>query len=683
MAGLVTAHELSMGNWRNRFESITVYQRGHRLGGKGASSRGPNGRIEEHGLHILLGYYRDTFRVLKSCYEELDRPTTKPESPVQTWGDAVKPSGLVGLVDDAPDGWEPWVTQFTTRAESTDDVAIDRGPVRPIHLVRRSLRLLLDFHRQPARGGLVISTSPEVPQLRPESLDLTPLLRTAGLTAVAAALELVETAGEAVGAVASRSRLAASLERGLDELRGPLRRAVEVRPDTRRTWQLVDLVFTNLRGIIADGLLTRPEGVAAINHLDYRDWLRRHGADAATVDQAIVRGMYDLVFAYEDGDPNRPQFSAGLGLELATRMLLSHDGTVFWKMQAGMGEIVFAPMYEVLASRGVDFRFFHRVDQLEVGDDGLSVGRIRLGRQVDVTAGPAAYRPLVDVDGLPCWPDRPDAAQLDGPDVGEVNLESFWSEWNDAGSDELLAGRDFDQVVFAISLGMVPHVAADLMDASPRWRDMVDHVATVPTQSFQLWLSASEAELGWSGPEGVTLSGFAEPFDTWASMGHLLPREQWPTDEAPRTIAYFCNVLDAKVAGPSDADAAAADVHSNVVEFLRRDVKGIWPNAVGIDGDFRWEALVGGDATGPDRLGHQYLRANVDPSDAYVQSLPGTDAYRLRPDDTGFRNLVVAGDWTDCGLNAGCVEAATRSGILAAQAVTERCRNTQDTEDER
>jgi hypothetical protein len=24
---------------------------------------------------------------------------------------------------------------------------------------------------------------------------------------------------------------------------------------------------------------------------------------------------------------------------------------------------------------------------------------------------------------------------------------------------------------------------------------------------------------------------------------------------------------------------------------------------------------------------------------------------------------VLAGDWTDCGLNAGCVEAAARSGV--------------------
>ena len=52
---------------------------------------------------------------------------------------------------------------------------------------------------------------------------------------------------------------------------------------------------------------------------------------------------------------------------------------------------------------------------------------------------------------------------------------------------------------------------------------------------------------------------------------------------------------------------------------------------------------------GPDRLRGQYVRANLDPSDRYVQSLPGTGRYRLAPGRTGFANLAVAGDWTACG----------------------------------
>ena len=65
----------------------------------------------------------------------------------------------------------------------------------------------------------------------------------------------------------------------------------------------------------------------------------------------------------------------------------------------------------------------------------------------------------------------------------------------------------------------------------------------------------------------------------------------------------------------------------------------------------------------------QYWRANVDPSDRYVQSLPGSGQYRLRADASGFDNLFLAGDWIDSGLNAGCIEAATLGGLQAGNAI--------------
>ena len=228
-------------------------------------------------------------------------------------------------------------------------------------------------------------------------------------------------------------------------------------------------------------------------------------------------------------------------------------------------------------------------------------------------------------------------------------------------------------VVFAISLGMVPHVCSELVDASPAWRSMVDNVGTVATQALQLWLSEDERALGWSGPAGVTVSGFVKPFDTWASMSHLLPLEDWPEADQPRTIAYFCGVLETPNALEATPDPARENraVRGRAQTFLDRDVATLWPAAVD-DGGFRWPLLSDGTPSatdGSEQLDTQYWRANIDPSDRYVQSLPGTDQYRLHPGRTGFTNLVVAGDWTDSGLNAGCVEGAVRSGQLAAEAV--------------
>ena len=38
--------------------------------------------------------------------------------------------------------------------------------------------------------------------------------------------------------------------------------------------------------------------------------------------------------------------------------------------------------------------------------------------------------------------------------------------------------------------------------------------------------------------------------------------------------------------------------------------------------------------------------------------------------DRSVLNATVAGDWTACGLDAGCVEAAVMSGMLAVHAIT-------------
>ena len=60
----------------------------------------------------------------------------------------------------------------------------------------------------------------------------------------------------------------------------------------------------------------------------------------------------------------------------------------------------------------------------------------------------------------------------------------------------------------------------------------------------------------------------------------------------------------------------------------------------------------------------------MNPSDRYVLSLPGSSAYRISPLDRAYDNLTIAGDWTDCGFNEGCVEAAVMSGLLAANALS-------------
>jgi uncharacterized protein with NAD-binding domain and iron-sulfur cluster len=632
MAGLAAAWRLSDPDGEPA--EVTVYQRGWRLGGKGASSRGPNGRIEEHGLHVWLGFYDNAFRLLRSCYEELDRATTDPACPIQDWRDAFVPASAIGLAHPEADDPSVWLARFPENDRlpggnpSGDELTAVDFLERGLALIGRFGVSLDSDPRQSPRA--VLSSSPEHPTLAPNDA-------TSGA-------ELLQGARAGVRAVAEDAVAA------------------------RRSSEFVELMLTMLRGTVADRLTVR--GYHAVDHLDLRDWLARHGASQRAIDSPLVRGHYDLSFAYEDGDPSRPRFPAGLALHLTMRMFLDYKGAMFWKMRAGMGDVVFAPLYQALRRRGVRFRFFHRLDQLHLGTDGRSVSAVSLGRQANVAGDD--YDPLVRVRGLPVFSDGPDLTQLDaGEELLGHDLESQRCRWPDAGRVTLAAGEDYDALVLAVSMGMLPHTCGELLDASESWRSMVEGVGTVATQAFQTWLRLDERSLGWPSA-AATVTGCGEPFDTFASLSQTLPFEDWPDDERPLTATTFCAAL------PEAAIREAADprevVRANALRFLERRSPMLWPGAVGADGGFRWDLLCG---NGPDsaaasaeaRFDSQYWRANTDPSDRYVQSLPGSDPHRLRADGSGFDNLFLAGDWIDSGLNAGCIEAATLGGLQAANAI--------------
>jgi uncharacterized protein with NAD-binding domain and iron-sulfur cluster len=380
-----------------------------------------------------------------------------------------------------------------------------------------------------------------------------------------------------------------------------------------------------------------------------------------------------MVFGYEDGDVERPALAAGVALLLTGIALFQYKGAFFWKMTAGMGDVVIAPMYQALRRRGVEFEFFHRLDGLHLDDRRQAIEAITMGRQARLAGGVNEYEPLIRVGGLPVFPDRPLAEQLDGHAHGD--LESHFGERADVETRVLRRGADFDHVVLAVSFGMVELVASELIADNPQWRDMTTNLRTVATQAFQLWLRPDEPTLGWHRP-GSTTSGYVAPFDTWASMPQTLWAEQWPPGDQPRTVAYFCGALNALWPNIDDPDVYTANcrekVFTEAVAYLDNHVGLYLPGAVTEQG-FAWHLLVGANGhRGVSALKTQYVSVNIDPSDRYVQSVPGSDKYRLRSDESGYDNLVLAGDWTDSGFNAGCIEAAVMSGLQAANALLGR-----------
>ncbi|ULE33795.1 FAD-dependent oxidoreductase [Mycobacterium sp. IDR2000157661] len=663
MAGLSAAWRLSEPGWRDRFEAITVYQRGWRLGGKGASSRGRHGRIEEHGLHVWLGSYENAFALLRECYVELDRATTDPAAPVQTWDQALIPSHNVAMADRFGHDWLIWPGHFSRNDEVPGEPESTGRELTVVDFLRRTVTLILDVAdslSQPTDDAdLVLSTSP--------SPDI-PRWVTAVRRGVSAAAMLV---GDPLSDKAIRAGL---LGRPLEALREAI--DYDPPPERRRCWLLLSLLTATVRGLIADNLITDPRGFRAINDEDYGAWIVRHGAHPDVVDFALVRGLYDMVFGYQDGDYERPAVAAGLAVLLSGIVFFQYKGALFWKMTAGMGDVVIAPLYQALRRRGVEFEFFHRVDALHLDHRRQVVDSIEMGRQVRLIGGLSHYEPLTTVRGLPVFPDSPLEDQIEAS-AGTRDLESHFGRRDDVETRMLRKGEDFEHVVLAVSVGMVELVATELIDDCPEWRDMTTHLSTVATQSFQLWLKPDECTLGWSRP-GVTTSGYVAPFDTWASMPQTLWAEDWPEDDSPRTVAYFCGALGDDVPGAQDtADYIARcrrQVHDAAMQYLDRHVGLFLPGAV-TDRGFAWHLLSGVNGhRGSAALATQHLSVNIDPSDRYVQSVPGSDKFRLRSDESGYDNLVLAGDWTDSGLNAGCIEAAVMSGLQAANALLGRAR---------
>ena len=646
MAGLAAAWHLSRPPHRDRVGEITVYQRGWRLGGKAASHRGVHDRIEEHGLHVWLGYYDNAFRLIRECYAELDRAGTNPQSPIRTWRDAFVPAPLIALEDFQDGDWRTWSASFPTNellpGEPLDGPDAARSPTAT-ELLARSVNLVRAF----------------VASLGGARLELLP----------GAALALAREADRLLGRAATVLPAANAPRLAIEAIAAGLTSTVQDRPGPRRLWHLLDLVSAQTRGLIADDLLRR--GFQSIDHLEYRDWIARHGAAEATCRGPLVHGLYDLAFSHRGGDPDRTAFPAGLGLLLATKTFFDYRGSLFWKMTAGMGDAVIAPLYQGLRERGVRFRFFHRVDDLVASDDGRELLRVHVGEQVRLRGGLDEYEPLRTYGGLDCFPAEPLVDQLDAPDdVRRAPLESFWCTWPDARRIVLEVGRDVDEVVFAIPVGMAPHITSDLARKSARWKTMLDTIETIGTQSMQLWLRRSEDELG-ALDGGLTATSYVDTFDTYSSMSHLLPQESWPAGDQPAAVAYFCSSMafDAGDGAVDQLERARAQARADAVRYLQHDVGHYLPGSVGPAG-FDWDLLCGAPAgSGPAALDAQHLTANVDPSDRYVQALPGTDHARLRPDGSTFAHLHLAGDWTDCGLNAGCIEAAVMSGIQAANSV--------------
>lgn len=674
----------TLPNWQDEYD-ITVYQMGWRLGGKGASGRNAahGQRIEEHGLHVWAGFYDNAFRMMREVYEAWD---IKPENPIQDWRDAFKPQSHIIVEEFIKGRWEHWQIDWPPApGEPGDD---EDNALDVWGYILKILDWLVDYlgdsdlydGRADTPGGAtalwraIRGASAMIGAHLPgvlKQFEPTELIR--------AARDLAHELDEDVfqHARADHMRLIALLEAIKREVEEEFEEEFDDHPAARRLYYLMDMSMATIKGLLLDGVIFR--GWDSIDFWEWRDWMSRWGVSEYTLDSVLARGVYDYIFGYPNGNTDFARVGAGTSIHGSLRLVMTYRGAMFYFMQAGMGDIVFSPFYETLKARGVKFKFFHKVENLGLSSDLSQIDRISITQQATLKSGnDDDYDPLVTVKGFPSWPSTPLYDQLvEGDTIRDdgVNLESNWADWGGVANFDLVRGVDFDEVVLGIPCTSFPYLAKELMEASEPFERMVYAIASTQTQAVQLWFDEDAAGIG--APDlPVIVTAYADPINTWSDMTHLLPREEWTGATEPKYVAYFCGPMEdaARIAPFSDHDFPAREferVKQTAITWLSSNSGHIWnksgtmTNPAGLDWD-----ILHGSGTGILKMNAQYFRANIDPGERYILSVPGSVQLRLKAKGTDFENLTITGDWVYTSLSAGCIECCAMAGLHAAEAIS-------------
>jgi uncharacterized protein with NAD-binding domain and iron-sulfur cluster len=717
MAALSAALELTRApGWEKEYE-VTVYQIGWRFGGKTATGRGPKDRIEEHGIHILQGWYDNTFRLIDEVYRERREKKLDPGSPYQEWTEAFDRDSATLLTEFIPGrGWVNWPVVFPQ-----NDELPGQGPPLPLwemlkKLVALALETVLGSPYQAGIGPVSkwildlfypdedqtkgqVPASASHPHWWSDLVDKA--LSTFQTVEATAETKLLQYAREILPALDAPSdgtgpsnahAVVEALHEVLRFVENKAEQELDRDDGLRRMVTLIELAWVNLKGVIED--VWDPEAnvfrFERINHLDYREWIRKHGASERVALCGPVRFIYTGTFANLVDGFDGGRIAAGSALHFVLQSA-GYKGAFVWKFKAGTGDTLVMPVYEVLKARGVKLELFQEVKNVPYSPGG-SIEEIEIAEQVTLKDG--NYEPTFRVGNIRAWPSHPFYEQIDPAEARllqerHVDLEDPWADWTPPRTRTLKKGVHFDHVVLAIPVGGLKDCCKSIVEKDERWGKMVSGVRTVGTQAMQLWLRPTLKELGmnladWGMAENAAPNtvSYANPMYSWIDMSLVLKNERWTEPGAPRLLVYFTGILpDPEITPPySDhrfPEEQLARVRTMSFQWLTDNMGYFWPKggAAELQQGLDPRHLVDAYRTSPtddQRFESQYFRANLAPAARFTLAVPGTDRFRLKPGDSGFSNMVLAGDWTDYGMNVGYIEGAIVSGTLAAQALLQR-----------
>ena len=252
----------------------------------------------------------------------------------------------------------------------------------------------------------------------------------------------------------------------------------------------------------------------------------------------LVRGLYDLVFGYEDGDLQRPALAAGVAVFLTGIVLFQYKGAHLLEDDGRHGRRRHRAAVPGAAQARRRVRVLPPRRRTASRRPPQAVDAITMGRQARLADGVEDYEPLSKSAACPSsrtghWPN----SSRRGTDRDDWNRTSVSVPTSKPGC---CAGASTSTTScwplrWAWCAGR-----SELIADRPEWRDMTTHLRTVATQAFQMWLRPDEPTLGWHRP-GVTTSGYLRPSTPGRrcrrrcgprSGQSTIGRVRWPTSAA-------------------------------------------------------------------------------------------------------------------------------------------------------
>jgi len=362
-AALTCAYQLTKTPELAARHEVTVYQMGWRLGGKGASGRNRalGDRIEEHGLHILFGFYQNFFEMMRDVYTLIARPSS---APLATFREAFHPHSFGVVEASEQDVWNSWFIQFPRNCEVPGiGVTINSGLDYLSMALQSAIGAVFGWQRLANIQPCFFPEGESWERSKAQGSSNAHLGVRAAFVVLQWSLGIVSDALQVV--MRELPALSNALSRARASLIAFMLENSEGRPDLHRLVLLLDFVLSSAIGILVDRVFT-PAGCDGIDDIDFRDWLAQHGAAQETLASPFARAIYDAAFSFKRGAALQESMAAGVAIRTMARMGATYKGAMYYKMQAGMGDTVFGPLYLALRARGVRFAFFHKVSALHV-----------------------------------------------------------------------------------------------------------------------------------------------------------------------------------------------------------------------------------------------------------------------------------------------------------------------------